>query len=131
MNMATYIQFYLLLLLHNMLIACSAENGTQYDNQMDLNTPFETKLVHIQLKYDKIIGNLQDTVTESTTLMEQKMNCMRKEFGSEIREKSDRITQLEEKLIMQRKIFQDEIANLKQKLDVSTQDRRGKISKCK
>ena len=131
MNMATFIQFYFLLLLHNMLIASSAENGTQYDNQMDLNAPFETKLDHMQLKYDNIIRSLQDMVTESTTLMEQKMNCMRKDFDSETREKSDRIKQLEEKLEMQRKIFQDEIVYLKQKLDASTQDRRGKISKCK
>ena len=70
-------------------------------------------------------------VTESTLLMEQKMNGMRKEFDSEIQEKSDRITQLEEKLEMQRKVFQDEIVYLKQKLDASNQDRRGKILKSK
>ena len=131
MNMASFIQFYLLLLLHNMLIALCAENGTQYDKQMVLNAPLETKLEHMQLKYDNIIRSLQDMVTDSTLLMEQKMNGMRKDFDSEIREKSDRIKQLEEKLEMQRKVFQDEIVNLKQKLDASTQDRRGKISKCK
>ena len=131
MIMASFIQLYLFLLLHKMLFASGAENGTQYDNQMDLNAPFETKLEHMQLKYDNIIRNLQDMVTESTLLMEQKMNGMRKDFDSETREKSERIKQLEEKLEMQRKIFQDEIVYLKQKLDASTQDRRGKISKSK
>ena len=131
MNMASFIQFYLLLLLHKMLIVSGAENGYQYENQMDLNAPFETKLEHMQLKYDNVIRSLQDMVTESTLLMEQKMNGMRKEFDSEIQEKSDRITQLEEKLEMQRKVFQDEIVYLKQKLDASNQDRRGKILKSK